>query len=282
MSPFEKVRGHTKKPETRNQKLEARSHNKWKGGYIMNTEVSYINGEVPVKGLNFIQRVAGIIHSPGKVMENLSAKPRVIFPLIMIAIAQLAFYLLRFDLYKDFLRQSALASSGFAESLTGVKLTPEMIEKTLPQSIISSFITTPLGTLFMWLLTTVILFAIFKIAGGQGKFKAYLSVTGYAYVISALYLVITAVVSFFTNNLHLMIPLTSLANVFPAEMKGNFLFGMIKGIDLFSIWYYCVIAIGMTAVTGFKKRTVYSIIAGVFVIGLLIAGAGEIAVGKMF
>ena len=247
----------------------------------MNTEVSYINEEVPVKGMNFIQRVAGIIHSPGKVMENLAAKPRVIFPLIMIAVAQVAFYLSRFELYKDFLRQSAMASSGFTESLTGTKLTPEMIEQTLPQSITMGLITTPLGSLFMWLLTTVILFAIFKIAGGQGKFKAYLSVVGYAYVISALYLVITAVVSFFTNSLHVLIPLTSIANVFPAEMKGNFLYGMIKGIDLFSIWYYCVIAIGMTVVSGFKKRTVYSIIAGVFVIGLLIAGAGEIAVGSL-
>jgi hypothetical protein len=247
---------------------------------MTNAQVNYINEEVTVKKMNIFQRIIGIILSPGKVMDSLAEKPRVIFPLIMIAVAQLAFYLVRLPLYQDFLRQATGASSAMVESLTGTKMTPEMIELGVNRGTQQIYYMTPISALFMWLVISVVFFAIFKIAGGQGKFKAYLSVTGYAYIISVLYLILALAVSFFTNSLHLLMPLTSLGNLLPESMKGNFLYGVVKGIDIFAIWYYAVIAIGLTSVSGFKKRTVYAIVAVVFVVGLLIAGGSELALGK--
>lgn len=235
--------------------------------------------EVTIKKMGFLQRVAGVITSPGKVMENLAARPRILFPLFLIAFAQLALYMIRLPLYQDFLRKTMQATSQLTESLTGVTMTPELMEQALSRSVSQSIITTPIGSLFYWLLITVIFFAIFKIAGAQGKFKQYLSVTGYAYVITALYLLITLCVSYFTGSLHLDMPLTSIANVFGEGMKGSFVFGLLKGLDVFSIWYYAVMAIGLQAVSGFKKRTVYGIVAAIFIIGMLITGAGEAAMG---
>ncbi len=242
-------------------------------------QTNLINEELPEKKMGFIQRVVGVITSPGKVMENLAAKPRILFPLFLVAFSQLALILIRMPLYQDSLRKAFQASSKVTESLTGVKVTPEMIEKNLSQGMTTNLITTPLGSLFGWFLITVVFFAIIKIAGGQGKFKQYLSVIGYAYVISALYLLITLCVSYFTGSLHLDIPLTSIGNAFGDGMKGSFLFGMIKGLDVFKIWYYAVIAIGLQVVSGFKKSTIYGIVAIVFTITLLIAGAGEAAMG---
>ena len=242
-------------------------------------QTNIINEEVTVKEMGFLQRVAGVFTSPGKVMENLAAKPRVLFPLFLIAFAQLALYMIRLPLYQDFLRKSSLAGAELAKSLTGMELTPEMIEQRMSQSVIQSVILTPLGSLFGWLFITVIFFIIIKIAGMQGKFKQYLSVTGYAYVISALYLLITLGVSYFTGSLHIDMPLTSIANAFGEEMKGSFVFGLLKGLDVFTIWYYAVIAIGLQIVSGFKKRTAYGIVAGIFIIGLLMAGASEAAMG---
>ncbi|NJD04617.1 MAG: YIP1 family protein [Ruminiclostridium sp.] len=242
-------------------------------------QTSIINEEAAVNKMGFLERVTAVITSPGKVMENLNEKPRILFPLFLIAFAQLALYMIRLPLYQDFLRKSALAGAELAKSLTGIELTPEMVEQSMSQSVIQSIITTPLGSLFGWLFITVIFFAVFKIAGGKGRFKQYLSVTGYAYVITALYLLITLVVSYFSGSLHMGMPLTSIAALFGEEMKGSFVFGMLKGLDVFSIWYYGVMAIGLTVVSGFKKRTVYGIAAGLFFIGLLIAGTGEAAVG---
>lgn len=244
-------------------------------------QANIVNGEITAKGMGFFQRLVGVIFSPGKVMEELAAKPRIIFALILTAFAQLTLIVLRMPLYMDFLRKTMTATSAYVESLTGTKLTPEMIEQNLAKSRIQSIITTPLTALFMWVLITVIIFAIVKIGGGKGKFKQYLSVTGYAYVISALYLLITLAVSYFTGSLHLEMPLTSIGNLFGSEMKGSFIFGVLKGIDIFSIWYYAVIAIGTAIVSGFKKRTTYGIVAGIFIVGLIIAGAGEAAMGAL-
>lgn len=243
----------------------------------------FVNGQLidnnGTASLSFFQRIISTFTSPGKLMSDLAAKPRILFPAIMIAFAQLALYIIRLPLYKDFLRKSAIASSELTESLMGTEMTPEMIERSVSAGTIQSYFTTPLGSLFAWLFITVVFFAIFKITGSNGKFKQFLSITGYAYIISVLYIIITFIASFFTGSLHLDMPLTSLATLLSTDMKGNFLYGMLKGVDVFGIWYYTVIAIGLTAITDLKKTTVYSIVAGVFIVGLIIAGAGELAIG---
>lgn len=232
-------------------------------------------------GMGFLSRVTGIIVSPERVMESLAARPRIIFPLILTAVSLPALFASRLSLYEDFLRQSTIAGSKFTESLTGIKMTSEMLEQSISKGLYMSLVTTPLGALFGWLLITVIFFAIFKIAGGKGRFKQYFSVTGYSYVIMTLYYIIVLGASFFTGSLHQDISLTSIANLLGSGMRGKFLFGVLKGMDIFAVWYYTVMAIGFTKVSCFKKSTVYGIVAGVFIIGLLIAGAGEVSIGAL-
>lgn len=242
-------------------------------------QANLVNEKAGAVKMGLLQRIVNVVVSPGKVMENLAARPRVIFPLIMIAVTQLAVILARFPLYQDFLRKSMEASSEFTKSLTGQEMTPEMVASAVARSSTQAIVTTPLMALFMWLVTTVIFFAIIKIGGGKGKFKQYFSVVGYAYVIQLLFWLITLAVSFVTGSLHLDMPLTSIGNLFGTGMKGTFVFGMIKGIELFTIWYYAVISIGLTIVSGFRKRSIYIIVGAVFLIGLLIAGASEAALG---
>lgn len=242
-------------------------------------QTSITDYNVEIKKLSFLQRILSAFVSPGKLMADLAAKPRVLFPIILIALSQVTLYLLRLPLYQDFLRKTTQASSAFTESLTGMKMTPEMIEKSVTVGTVQSIIMTPLGALFVWLLTTVIFFAVFKIGGAKGKFKQYMSVTGYAYLIMALSLLITLVVSYFTGSLHQEMPLTSIATLLSTDLKGNFLYGCLRSMDVFGIWHYAVIAIGFTAISGFRKSTVYSIVTIVFLIGLILGGASEVAMG---
>lgn len=248
---------------------------------MSNIPVQFVNEGSVNSDMGFFKRVASVVTSPGKVMENLAEKPRILFPLILTAVSLIGLYASRLELYKNFMRESTAASSKWTESLTGIKMTPELLEQSVSRGLIASFITIPLGALLSWLFITVVFFAIFKIAGGNGRFKHYMSVTGYAYVIMTLYYIIVFAASFFTGSLHQDIPLTSLATLFDSSMRGSFLFGILKGLNIFTIWYYCVIAIGLIKVSGFKKNTVYSIVAGIFIIGLLIAGATEVSIGAM-
>lgn len=244
---------------------------------MYNAQISNLNEEVAFKQPGLFKRILWVLTSPGKLMENLAERPRVLLGLILSALSLELVYITRMPLYQDFLRESAMASSGYMESMTGQTMTAEMVEQSLPTSTIMGLIMTPVGAVIGMLFITVIFFAILKLMGGQGKFKAYLSVTGYAYVISALYFLLIIPISFVTGSLHQNAPLTSLATLASPDMAGTFFNGILKGLDIFSIWYYAVIAIGFTVVSKLKKSYVYSVVAGIFIIGLIIAGVGETA-----
>ena len=244
---------------------------------MSDAQISLINEESAIEKPGFLKRILWVLTSPGKLMESLAEKPRVLFGLILSALSMDVLYLTRMPLYKDFLRSSTLATADYVESLTGQVMTSEMIESSIPAAAIQGLIFTPITWVIMLLFITLIFFAILKIMGGQGKFKAYLSVTGYSYVIPALYIILLIPVSFVTGSIHQDSPLTSLATLASPDMQGTFLNGMLKGIDIFSIWSYAVMAIGFTAVSKLKKTYVYGVVGIIFLIGLIIAGVSETA-----
>lgn len=232
-------------------------------------QMSHVNEEVSYEKPGFLKRILWVLISPGKLMEDLAEKPRVLFGLLLSALSMDVLFLVRLPLYMDFLRSSM--------SLTNQAMTAELLETSLPIAAVAGLISTPIGAVIGMLFITLIFFAVLKLIGGQGKFKAYLSVTGYSYVITALYLLLLIPVSFVTGSLHQDVPLTSIATLASSDMAGTFLYGMLKGIDVFVIWNYAVMAIGFTAVSKLKKKYVYGVVAAVFLIGLIIGGAGSTA-----
>lgn len=229
-------------------------------------------GESAVKNMGFLKRLSGIIFSPGAVMGNLAERPRVLFGILASIFAMPLFYLLRFPLFMNELREKQLKAIPMMKEKFGYEMTPEMVEKQLPITAVSTIISYAFAGFISILLLALVFFAIFKIMGGQGKFKAYLSVTGYAYTIIILYFVVNLIASFFTGSLNQDMSLTSVANLLPQSMKGQFLYGAASNMDLFQIWYYAVIGIGMAAITKLKKKYVYGAVCIVFIIGMLIAG----------
>lgn len=67
----------------------------------------------------------------------------------------------------------------------------------------------------------------------------------------------------------------------PNDMEGKLLYGVANGIDVFNIWHYMVIAIGMAKVSKVKKAYVYGAVGIVFVIGLLITGMQVVAASAL-
>lgn len=240
-----------------------------------------INEDVDVERPNLLKRISWAITSPGRLMEELAERPRVLFGMLLSAISLEALYLLRMPLLKESLRSSAAATSQLMEEYTGQAMTAKMIEEQLASTVKITLISTPFSAILGILFMTVIFFAILKILGGQGKFKAYLSVVSYSSVISSLYIIVLLIVSFITNSLHQDIPLTSLAIIAPEDMSGTFLYGLLKGLDVFSIWRQVVVAIGLVAVSRLKKSYVYIVVAAIFIIGLVLTGGGELAINAI-
>lgn len=221
-----------------------------------------------VKQMNLVQRILGVIFSPSETMKGLAEKPRILFPILLIALGTPLFYLSRFSLYKDFLRESMEVT--MAQSNMGIEMTAEQMELALKYGAIGGLVSGPFVNLVFWLFYTGLLFAICKIFKGQGNFKQYASVIGYSYVITILYYLISIGVSFFSGKLMFDASLANITNLFAPDMAGSFIYGVIRGIDLFTVWYFTVIGIGISRVSGLGKGKVYPAVFGILLLSVLI------------
>ncbi len=236
-------------------------------------QVTTMNKEGSSVQPGFFKRLLWIFTSPGRLMTALSEKPKVLICMIIGALAMDIKYIVRMPLYKDMLRQAALAQaqSGLYEAY-GIEMTPQMIEESLPTSMIAGLIAGPLTVILInFLLVALIFFAILKLMGGQGKFKAYLSVMVHANMIMVLYTLLVIPISYVTGSLHETPTLTSLATLLSSDQAGTLVYSILSAIDVFAIWYYMVLAIGFAAVSKLKKKYVYAVTAGIFLIGIIIS-----------
>ncbi|MGI6669620.1 MAG: YIP1 family protein [Acetivibrionales bacterium] len=234
-----------------------------------------VNEAIEYKKPGFFKRLLWVFTSPGRLAAELAERPRVLFGLIAVALAKLILYLTRLPLYTDMLREAVLSQmdSGFYKSF-GLEMTPEMVEATLPTSVRAGLIGTPLTMALSMLITALVFFVILKLMGGQGKFKAYLSVVVHANLIIVLYTLLCIPISYVTGSLHDDVRLTSLAMLAPADMGGTALYTLLACLDIVAIWSYAVLAIGLAEVSKLKKEYVYSVVAGIFVIGMILNVAG--------
>ncbi|EPR08243.1 Yip1 family protein [Ruminiclostridium papyrosolvens] len=237
-----------------------------------NTQVS-VNGAVNLSQssqMNFLKRVAGMFFWPGKAMDNLAERPRIAFPFIFLPIAQLVAMLAIIPMYKEFIRTSTeeLASQ------KNLEMTTEQLNKAVNLTSITGPIGGAIGVVITWVLGALILWGIIKIFKGQGSFKQILSITGYAGVITVLSTVVHVIKTNITG-VYDILSYTSMAVLMP-KMDGNFIYGMAKFLDVFSIWQYVVIAIGVAAVSKMPKKKAYLIVAAIFVIQVLYAGITEV------
>ncbi|WP_273702721.1 Yip1 family protein [Thermoanaerobacter sp. A7A] len=221
-----------------------------------------LNNEEQVKEMNFMQRVIGIIISPIETMKNLIEKPRILYPIFAMAFGMVLLYLIRFPVFSEYIKNNVQ----MALSQTNTPLTQEQINATVKMAPYMALISTPIANLFSWLIITVAIFGLIKLFKGQGNFKQYLSITGYAYTITLLYLFLSLIVSFFSGELTINSSLTLLAQ----SLKGSYIYGVMRGIDLFTIWYYVVIAIGVGLVSNISKTKAYAVVALVYIAQILI------------
>lgn len=120
-----------------------------------------------------------------------------------------------------------------------------------------------------WLFGSFITFAFIKIFKGQGSFKQILSITGYAYTAIILGSILSVIMYYITGELFD----ASLA-VFFKGLRETFVYGFLRGIDVFTVWQYCLIAIGVTVMSGLNKMKVGTFMFGIFIVSCLIQISG--------
>lgn len=221
---------------------------------------------------NFWKRLKGIVVSPSKTMEELEGKPNLLLPIIMIVVVVIATLLLNNGPFKEYSKKVLMESNIKAN----VQMTAEKINQEINNNANVRLAIIPVIALFTWVTGTLILFLLIKLFKGKGTIKQFLTITGYAYIIIIFSGILESLIVLITGNYNRDFTVTSLGFILPTSFKGNFFYGMSRGIELFTIWNYYVVGIGVCYISKLSKTKVYIIIGAMFILPILFGGLGEV------
>ena len=245
------------------------------------------NKEEEQQELTVMEAVSGILSAPSETFESVAkGKPRnfwLIPTIIMVVIGLISSYLFMQDnelIGKMMDKQKEKMREKMEESVKAGKMTPEQskeaverAEKFMDPNSIFFKITGMAGALFspfvMLFALCAIYLVIMKILKNDIVFTNLLNVVGLSMIVLAISSIVTVVLSIVMGNLTSV----GLALILKPENVGNMLHALLLKLDIFTIWFYVLVAIGLTKVAKIKTVTSYIVVFGVWVIWLAITTA---------
>jgi Yip1-like protein len=222
-----------------------------------------------------------VLWSPGEAMYLLSKSPRVLAPLLFLCIFTgvangVAFTKIDFaDMYMRMIEKTPQGAQMADDQKAQMKrvMSLPVVKAAIP-------VISVVFTVILILIVAGVYFALFSLIGREGGFKAYLSLTAFAFV-PIIFSSIAAVVRAF-----LMPPTSVMLDEISSLSAGIFidrdtaspvLFSLANSVDLVSIWILTLLVIGYGFVTrkSVSKGTRAAVVVAVFLayIGLKLASA---------
>ncbi|MEC3612381.1 Yip1 family protein [Bacillus velezensis] len=205
--------------------------------------------------------IFGVITSPVVQFKRLKEKPVIGIPLLIVIILIAAGSILR-GLGMNY--EEVLNSS----SLDG--LTDDQIEMTKTFAKFGTMFGGIFGGIIALFIVPLIYWLCVKISGGVTTYKKMLSLSLFTAFITNIGLVINGLVTYFTGAGSLY-AVTSLASVIPA---GGGVAVFLSAFDIFSIWSYILLALGLRYTGGISKKAAWTSAIVLFVIMLLVSAVG--------
>ena len=223
-----------------------------------------------------------VLWSPGETMYLLSKNPRVLAPLLFLCLFSLvtvggAFTKIDFgDIYMRLVEKSPQGKNMTDDQKAQMKKI--MSSPIVGKVAVPAF--SVIGTLVTILLVAGIYFLVFSLVGREGGFKAYLSLTSFAFVPIIFSSIATTVRAFTMDTSSLMLDeLGSLsAGIFvDRDTASPVVFALANSVDLVTIWILCLLIIGYGFVTrkSVSKGTRAAVVVVVFLVyvGIKLASA---------
>ncbi|MFL6216163.1 MAG: YIP1 family protein [Blastocatellia bacterium] len=217
--------------------------------------------------LNAVQRLTGTLFSPGETFKDVNRKPTIIVPIVLgiiLAVAGGLFF--NWKVKPDWDRIFRAQVQKRAER-SGQSVTPEQIEQQVEFSKKLVPIFPIIGAVFTPIAYLVIagVFALgLMLIQAKTTFKKILSVVSWSYTATALIqsLVFMAVVLVQDQETLNSIDPTQGVNIVPSNAgallptgSSGAIQALASSLDIFSIWYLVLLAIGLAAIAGSKKIT---------------------------
>jgi len=109
---------------------------------------------------------------------------------------------------------------------------------------------------------SLIYFIVLKILRTTAEFYNILNVVGLSMLISGIGLLISTIISIIMGDMQSV----SLSLIFSAESVGDKIFSLLTRFDLFSIWFYSVISIGLAKISYSPVAKVAVFVFGIWIV----------------
>jgi hypothetical protein len=210
--------------------------------------------------MGLMSRFVGIVTSPRETFAKVAARPKWLGMLVLVVVV--AGGLATWFQSTEVGRQATFDTSVKYMETFGIKLNDQAYDRmqqsimdapvwrTVLQVALSTVVVIPI----MYLAMAGILFGVFSAAlGGGATYKQVFTTIVHAGVISALGQVFTYPIFYLRGA---MTSATNLGVLFPMLPEGSFLAKFLGTIDLFTVWWVMVLAIGLAVVYRRKTRPI--------------------------
>ena len=213
-----------------------------------------------------------VLWSPGEAMSLLSKNPRVVVPIAFLCL----FSLVTGVAVMSKVDSAELAMRALERSPQGAQLSEaqkDQFRERMKSPIIKGFTiaATVIGPVFMIAIVAGLYFALFTMLGREGGFKAFFSITAFAFI-PTIFRQLAAVMSAFVMPASSIMP-DELGSLSPAvfldrDSISPILFAGVNTIDLVSIWVLILLVIGygFVARKSLSKTMRAAAILGVFLV----------------
>jgi len=224
--------------------------------------------------MNALSRMMNVFISPQTTFEAERQKPMWLFPFVLYLILMVGWTVM----VKPVLQQQQMEIA--IEKMQERGMTQEQIDQAVEGM-------NKMGGVFMWISTfisQIIMFLIVSavwlfvgniLAGGSLKFPHAMSVTAYSWLVVVVGLLIKApiILSKQTINVHFS-PAAFLSN------EESFIYKLLSQFDLFNIWCFFIVTIGISALTGKKSKQIWPWTALLFLLYFVGASAMQSTFGR--
>ncbi len=228
------------------------------------------------KPMGHIQRIIKVFTSPGEAFEDISRHPKILIPAIIIIVVMTLVTLLNFDQMVEAVRQQTLAQS----QMLGTDIPADGFSSIARASAIGSLAFVGIGVVIAALIRAFVTWAIGTFFSSEGSIKKLFSVTLYAAMISTVGSALAELIKFLLG--------ISTFSFSPAMFVGQLevsqsLSVLLASINLFSIWYWIALSIGVSKVEkiSFVKSLLIVVIPSILmiVLSVFISGMAQSLIG---
>lgn len=233
----------------------------------------------PPPRLSLLQRLVGVVFSPGDTFRSVAAHPVwfgiLAVQLIVTAVAFFVFF--STDVGKAaYVDQSVSSIESFGQTVDD-----QMYEGIRAQAEYARYIQPAFLIVFGPLMVSVIagiLYGAFTVMGGESTYRHVFAVVCHAGVVTMLQPLLTLPLNYQRQS---MSSATNLALFLPMLEEGSFAASLLGVLDLFYLWYVMVLAIGLATI--YRRRTTpiaVGLLAVLFLIGVTVATVKVVLGGR--